>query len=1123
MAADHLGALLRRIDAHLTTAAAHRGSDGELLERFVAAREEGAFAALLERYGSMVLNVCRRVLPELHDAEDAFQATFLLLVKKADSISKRESVASWLHGTAYRLAIHLRRQSAKRKEREQQHEPPKSPDREPGYEMAWRELQAVLDEELAQLPDRYRAPLLLCYFQGKTHEEAARQLGWPLGTVRSRVARARDALRGRLARRGLAVPAIVFGAALATNCPAAVSAALTQSTLAAGLAVAGGKAAADLVSAQVAALIEGVLSTMSAVKLSLGLTVLLTTGLALACLAGPTSTSSAVSEPPGKPPTVAAKGEDGTRTRRERDSLGDSLPPGARARLGTLRLFTGAFTQPVFTPNSQAVVASDAQGALHFWDVTSGRELRRLDPATVPNPQQALPSQVAFSGDGRQVITMHGQVEIHHRDAVTGQLMRKFSGPGEFRFFALTPDGKFLAAPNLVADDKSIVSKIMVWEVGTGKALPAFIVANLQRNFFFGFGVSAEVRGLAFSPDGKYGAAGLGDGGIRLWEVATGKEVRKIEAHRSAVARVAFSPDGKTLASVSPDEFIRLWDVATGEQTKSWEARGLRRLQQFEATAYELVFSDRGKLGRRLVLSGRGAVRAWEVNTGAEIRLRGPELQSPPGATIDATVFQVLSPDGKALATAQQGVQQGVRLRLHDSATGTDLHDFTLHDGPIQSIAVSVSGLVATGGADHTVRLWDGETGKQLKVLQGHVGPVRFLAFSPDGQRLASACQDDRVISVWDVPTGKEVRQFRWRIDPRGLAFLAGGKELMVMGKETVWDIGTGKQVRELKDADGPRIFSVLTPDGRLMVSSHIVLPKEGGFEGAKIVVSVTDPASGKQLGSFEAAAQEGQRFIGQLALAPNGQTLIGRYGDRNEYVLMDATSGRPLRVLPRPNGVGGEGFFGASQSTFFTPDGRLVVHAGQQGKVHVLEIASGQDRRTFEAAPVGLTALALSPDGKTLVTAGNDGTALLWDLADPASAVKSKPADKDLEALWADLCGDASKAGQALAILAATPAQVVPYLAGQVKPAVKPDLARIERLIKDLDSEHFQARKVAEADRNSPAVAGPGGAGRSGDARSAAGDPEAGSRRRGGTAYHRGSGGAWTSSSVTSVSSLTR
>jgi WD40 repeat protein len=691
-----------------------------------------------------------------------------------------------------------------------------------------------------------------------------------------------------------------------------------------------------------------------------------------------------------------------------------------------------------------------------------------LDPPAVQNPQQALANQLAFSGDGRQIISLHGQAEIHARDATTGQLLRKFSGQGEFRLFALTPDGKLLAVPNVIQGDAKTVVKVLLWETGTGKALPEFLVATLEGNVnvFLGLGV-AGIRCLALSPDGKYGAAGQEGGGIRLWELATGKEIRRFEGHRTGVARVAFSRNSKTLASIGPDEFIHLWDVASGEQIKSWQAPGLRRLQQFETQSQGLAFMHGGKW---LALNGRGQVRVWDVNSGEPVPIHGPDLQAVPGAPIEGRVFQVLSPGGKVLATAQQGEQQqGTRLRLHDPATGADLHQFARHEGPIQSVAISAHNVVATGGADRTVRLWDGETGMQLKVLRGHVGPVNYLAFSPDGQRLASGGQEDRVISVWDVASGKEIRQFRWGTGPfgrRGLVFLAGGKELMALGVETVWDIATGKQLRELEDANAFRVSSALTADGRLMASSRLSFPKGGNAGMAKVLFVLSEPRSGKEVASFDAPGAEGARFVTQLALAPSGQTMLAREGDRNEFVLFDPASGRALRVLPRPGGLGGDGFFGSTKRPFFTPDGRLLIHAGHQSKVHVMELASGQDRQTIEAAQSGLTALTISPDGKTLVTGGNDGTALLWDLAaaGPAGS-KTSFSEKELALLWTNMGGDAPKAGQAIADLAAMPVQAVPFLSGQVTPAVKPDLARIEKLIKDLDSENFQARKTSETE----------------------------------------------------------
>src|SRR6516165_10199472 len=162
-------------------------TDGQLLERFVSQRDEAAFELLLWRHGTMVLNVCRRVLDHQHDAEDAFQATFLAFVRKARSIVRREAVAGWLYRVAFRVAVEARNKAHKRRRLEIT-----VPDElalEPAQEADWHELRPVLDEELNRLPERLRLPLVLCYLEGKTNEEAARQLGCPPGTIFSRLAR----------------------------------------------------------------------------------------------------------------------------------------------------------------------------------------------------------------------------------------------------------------------------------------------------------------------------------------------------------------------------------------------------------------------------------------------------------------------------------------------------------------------------------------------------------------------------------------------------------------------------------------------------------------------------------------------------------------------------------------------------------------------------------------------------------------------------------------------------------------------------------------------------------------------------------------------------------------------
>src|SRR5262249_48128930 len=155
--------------------------------------------ALVRRHGPLVLGVCRRVLRDRHAAEDAFQATFLILLRRARSLDRRGSVASWLYTVAYHVALRARADAARRP-------PPARPVPQPP-EAGWADLQPVLDEELGRLPDSYRAVVVLCYLEGKTNVEAARLLGWPVGTVKGRLARARDLLRARLTRRGITLSA----------------------------------------------------------------------------------------------------------------------------------------------------------------------------------------------------------------------------------------------------------------------------------------------------------------------------------------------------------------------------------------------------------------------------------------------------------------------------------------------------------------------------------------------------------------------------------------------------------------------------------------------------------------------------------------------------------------------------------------------------------------------------------------------------------------------------------------------------------------------------------------------------------------------------------------------------
>jgi RNA polymerase sigma factor (sigma-70 family) len=205
-------------------------TDRHLLRRFAAEGEEASFAALVLRHGPLVLSVCRRLLGDAHEAEDAFQATFLLLARQAGAIRKPDSLASWLYGVAYRLAGKMRTQSARRRRLERT-APCQTP-ADPGAEVTWRELRAVLDEELSRLPDHYRVTFQLCFEEGNTQDEAARRLGWPRGTLKRRLERTRDLLRSRLLRRGITLSAALVALGVGpSTASASVPAPLLDSTL----------------------------------------------------------------------------------------------------------------------------------------------------------------------------------------------------------------------------------------------------------------------------------------------------------------------------------------------------------------------------------------------------------------------------------------------------------------------------------------------------------------------------------------------------------------------------------------------------------------------------------------------------------------------------------------------------------------------------------------------------------------------------------------------------------------------------------------------------------------------------------------------------------------------------
>jgi RNA polymerase sigma factor (sigma-70 family) len=283
MATANLNTFLHHLTRQMAAEALADQSDQQLIEKALAGRDEAVFRAIVRRHGAMVYRVCLRVLRHDQDAEDAFQATFLVLAGRLGSVRKHTSLASWLHGVARRVALQARDRVLTRRRHEQEAAAPRdtSPD-----DAASGDVREVLDAELARLPEKWRLPLILCYLEGRTQDEAAGLLGWSKNTLRNRLGEARDALGRRLRQRGIAWSA-ALSAVLLSDCvaPAALPPELVSSTVQAAARVAAGQTAGEAVSAQAAALTEGVVKPMFLTKLNTAMAGLLVLG-ALAVGAG---------------------------------------------------------------------------------------------------------------------------------------------------------------------------------------------------------------------------------------------------------------------------------------------------------------------------------------------------------------------------------------------------------------------------------------------------------------------------------------------------------------------------------------------------------------------------------------------------------------------------------------------------------------------------------------------------------------------------------------------------------------------------------------------------------------------------------------------------------------------
>jgi RNA polymerase sigma factor (sigma-70 family) len=1037
------GLLLRHVRHIAAVRPTDEPSDRELLARFAQQRDEAAFAELLRRHSRMVLQVCRRILHRWHDAEDACQATFLVLAAKAGSLAWQESVANWLYGVARNVARRAKAAAASR-HRGQGRDPGLRP-ADPLAEITGRELHAALDEELARLPDKYRAPLVLCYLEGATRDEAARQLGWPLGTLKSRVERGRALLGARLARRGLALSAALSAGLLTAN---TVAAGAYQGLTRAALLLTAAKApAAGTVSASALALAKAALHGMSVVRFKI-VTIL----LAAAVLLGSTGLAAwRVASMPEEAPAAAGAPEEVSSGQTRVDFFGDPLPHAAVARMGSVRLRHGDWVHAVaLSPDGKLVASVGGKrygGSVHdtltLWDATTGKELRRF-----PGRWGAFGS-LAFLPDGRYVVLADSDKTVHMWDVWTGR--ERWSVPGQAPI-ALSPDGKRLAIAGTgrtrlerfqereqagrawdKAFDRRIAAMpleqtIQIWDVAKGRRLWSF---------------PAEPRSLAFSPNGRVVAAALADRlKVCLWDVQTGKELREFGGATLSPGLVAYSPDGKVLAAAggaAGDHGV--WNIATGKEL--WCHK-----EAFSAYAQALAFSPDGKY---LASSGSMGTRFWDPATGRE-------LPCPAGLQSQATCL-AFSADGKTLS---KGDMKGT-VYLLDVASGRLRLGPAGHQNEQSALAVSPDGkVVATGSRDRTIRLWDLATGKERATLQAQ-GIVASLAFSADGKELLSRSDDGKTVTTggwtnrfraWDLSTARprELRHMPFEY----LATLApDGRRLARADGDTVRveDVATGKELLRLGATPylGNVGYIAFSGDGRKLAA--------GGRQEA---VVTWDAATGKELSRFGAVPDMVKLYLcgeagSVFCFSHDARILVTRGVDRSLSV-WDVAAGRRLRRFP-----GEESPFVCAA---LSPDCRTLATARWDGTIGTWEVVTGGIRRQFRGHIGGIAVLQFSPDGKYLISGGRDGTALVWDVTGAATGPppgRDDLAPKDLEALWTALAdADAARAHRAAGRLLAAPRQAVPLLRVHLRPVAAVEEPQMAKLLGELGADSYAVREQA-------------------------------------------------------------
>ncbi len=661
------------------------------------------------------------------------------------------------------------------------------------------------------------------------------------------------------------------------------------------------------------------------------------------------------------------------------DRYGDPLPRRAIARLGTVRLRQGSPVESVaFSPDGK-LIASAGPLSLYIWDAATGRKQRQWQ-------DHGSSKAITFSPDGYTLIAALENGVVHHWDVASGKLLGQTQdmgykpGKGKTRFRAkmivFSPDRKFLA----LAGSKPPVEQLDPFPPRTPEHLNAVLLEVASGKRVVEIPDKYPVEAIAVSHDSKVLATGCRDHVIRLWDIATGKEIRRWKVAQAANSWITFSPDDTILAS----------KVGTGMQL--WEAKTDKLIREFAAEGDQLTFSLDGKT---LAVGAAEFVDLWDVATGRKSHRLKRELPE------NLTPELAFSPDGKLIASAGAGPNA---IGVWEVTTGKPRDDFRGHSGSVVMLAFSPDGKAVTslGAPDRRygqLLVWNPSTQVPGSIPLANDLDCECFAYSPDGKVMALGMEkkDDKArIQLWNVRDRRVLRQFsigtaeitRLVFSPDGKMLASAGNEPRFSKKKSLepppvwvrlWDVATGEKRREIRFTQDNSALA-FSGDGKfLLVGGTDVSSRRSGS-----ALGLWEVATGKKrFDLFPGAAKGSWAFAGFFL--PDGKTVVTvtrTRRNRPDYLdirFWNSETGKEPRLSQQI-----PVFFALCFS--LSPDGKILALEQLNGKdgapVLLWDLEQGKQLAALQGHDGGISALAFSPDSRVLASAATDTTILLWDVA---------------------------------------------------------------------------------------------------------------------------------------------